>query len=574
MTKPKRRGLAGAFLLAAAAALAVLGGSIRAQSTDESRTYEAIKLRDMLTFDFMLAHPEGKEAEGVTPEEAEVILKTITHGADRVAAAQSPTGIIITHTSYNHIAGSHALATWTLLACGRASTDPVVVKAVDAMLRLVERRLPPPEPEAGKPPVAKGKDGAEGLYTYDASIVLLALHALAESRRAEAEKAEIQEEIKKGRTPKPKEIQTTRTAADFKAEATALGALLKPAEAKAAKALFDTLTKRQAADGQWTYTDTPGATGDSSNTHFAMLGLLSAFRLGVGKPSGFQLDRTERFLLSSQQAKGPEVTLTFRDSKEFGGDKKHKTSSTRKPREAKAQARAWKYVIGALSQTKDGPEADATLSMSAAGVVVLSCLRCIRVEGAGTAIGARSVAKLDPAMHSALAWLSVTLDRRFGDPKPGEKETPEQAKARQSRHNAVAYPTTTHWNAYTLLAVERAGILTGCDFFGACEWYPVGARFLLQRLTDVREPLPEEDPPEGDDEEKPDGGQQKGKDAPKEPEKPAPTVVQPKSINGRLVDSDFCLNLLFLKGYIDKAPKKVPGPVVTGRERERDGDGE
>jgi hypothetical protein len=212
--------------------------------------------------------------------------------------------------------------------------------------------------------------------------------------------------------------------------------------------------------------------------------------------------------------------------------------------------------------------------MSAAGVVVLSCIRCIRVEGAGTAIGGRNVARLDPALHSALAWLSATLDRRFGEPKPGADETAEQAKARRDRENAHAYPGTTHWNAYTLLAVERAGILTGCDFFGACEWYPVGARYLLGRLSDVGTPLPKDEDQDKDGEADKPGDQPDGKEAPKDAEKPVPTVVKPKVVDGRTMDSDFCLNLLFLKGYIDKAPKKPPGPVVTGRDRERGSGGE
>jgi len=558
MTIPKLC-LTAAIFAAAIAPLSLVTDSVIAQDSGvESRTYEAIKIRDMLTFDFMLAHPEGKEPDGVTPEEAEQIEKTVKHGAERLAAAQNADGSIITHASYTHIAGSHALSVWTLLYCGRKSTDPVVVKAVEAMLRLSERRMPVPPAEPDKPAQAAMKDGVEGLYTYDVAITLLALHALAVTRQNEAEEAEAAKDREKGRAPKPPKAPVTeRTAAEVKQGAAELGKRLTPPEMKIAKALLATLNKRQATDGQWTYTDAQSATGDSSNTHFAMLGLMAAFKIGLGAPSGFQLDRTERFLLASQQASGPEVTLTFRDTVGPAPAEKHKTSSKAKPREVKTQARSWKYVIGVLSQTKSDPASDATLSMGAAGVVVLSCVRYLRVEGAGTAIGMRSVSKLDPGMHSALAWMSATLDKRFGTPKAGEKESAEEAKARKARANALAYPGGTHWNAYTLLAVERAGILTGCDFFGACEWYPVGARALLTRLADCQSPIP--DAGEGD------GGEAGAKPA-------KPTDV--KRVAGRAMDSDFCLNLLFLKGYLDKAPKKKPGPIVTGKDREKDDSGE
>ena len=36
------------------------------------------------------------------------------------------------------------------------------------------------------------------------------------------------------------------------------------------------------------------------------------------------------------------------------------------------------------------------------------------------------------------------------------------------------------WHLYWLYAVERVGILLGTEFLGRHEWYPEGAKFLLE----------------------------------------------------------------------------------------------
>ncbi|MBI2933548.1 MAG: terpene cyclase/mutase family protein [Planctomycetes bacterium] len=91
--------------------------------------------------------------------------------------------------------------------------------------------------------------------------------------------------------------------------------------------------------------------------------------------------------------------------------------------------------------------------------------------GAMTAGGASSLAvckfflkkdrRNDPAIQRALAWLaktfSVTAHPRF------DWDTP--------RHG---------WKYYWLYALERAGMLCELEKLGSHEWYPAGARFLLE----------------------------------------------------------------------------------------------
>jgi hypothetical protein len=69
----------------------------------------------------------------------------------------------------------------------------------------------------------------------------------------------------------------------------------------------------------------------------------------------------------------------------------------------------------------------------------------------------RQDASRDTRIQKGLDWIAKQFT---------EKENPK-------------YQTPTMWHYYWLYAVERVGILSGKEFFGRSEWYPVGAAWLL-----------------------------------------------------------------------------------------------
>ncbi len=546
MTNGITRWLARATL-AAVAVLALGVGVPPAWAEDEPvvpagdpQTYEQVKQRDMLSFDFMLAHPEGKEPEGLTPEEAQQVRDTLKGGADQLLAMQAEDGTIDVHNAPVYRCGSHALALWTILECGRPTTDPAVAKAIAAMLMLAEKRMPVPA-ESDDAAAKAQPPGVAGLRTYCASLVLVSLYTIARARASEAEAAELAKRIADGRSPPklPKQKpEHERTATDVANAAKELQKQLTREEIQIGKAAKDTLTKRQTANGSWDYmeSDAGGARGDGSNAHFCMFGLLAAHRIGLGAPAGFILNKAEDYWTKAQQASGPDVTLRFREPTDSAKASNKRVSGTRnaQPRTEKVRARGWGYRI---EQPKVGEEDDSTLSMSSAGVICLSIIRYLKVGGTGTARGSRLVVKLDAALLDGLAWMHETLSRAHDAsegkrPEAPKGESAEAAEARRGREQRREYPTNRGWPAYTMLAVERAGILNGCDFFGTCEWYPLGARRILGRLADLRSKLPEGSKPS--------------------------------------LSADTCMYLLFLKGYLDKTPEKKPGPEITGKDRPRE----
>jgi hypothetical protein len=66
--------------------------------------------------------------------------------------------------------------------------------------------------------------------------------------------------------------------------------------------------------------------------------------------------------------------------------------------------------------------------------------------------------KRDPKIVKGLDWLGKNFT---------EKENPKYQEPRM-------------WHLYWLYAVERVGILLGTEFLGRNEWYPVGAKHLLE----------------------------------------------------------------------------------------------
>ena len=88
-------------------------------------------------------------------------------------------------------------------------------------------------------------------------------------------------------------------------------------------------------------------------------------------------------------------------------------------------------------------------SMTGAGIAAIAI--CQHALGGGSALG-------DPQVQKGLAWLA----KNFAVHK---------------------HPKYSGWEFYYLYALERVGRLLDTEFIGEHEWYPLGARYLIDRQT-------------------------------------------------------------------------------------------
>lgn len=538
------------------------GNAGKSDAGNVAADYEAVKLRDLLSTDFMLAHPDDRKPSGLTPEEAAQVRETLAGGVRVLLAMQEPTGVIDTYNrtdaagnprpygERSYLTGAHALAVWTLVASGAEPSTRAVKEAVKAMVGLAMSGGATAE-DAGKVNVSSS------LGSYELSLVLMAFHALAVEREAEQQTKDAAKGIKekkeddaRGRGGRNKKGKVD-AAAEGRRHAALLYKQLSVSEQTCLRSVYEALLARQAGDGAWSYRASRSSSGDGSNAHFAMLGILSAYRTGLEAPKREILEKAASWWMAAQQRDGPLVELTFREPEEVEvGKKERKSSATRKPKSVSTKARGFDY--SARSPRSDEGNGSARLSMSAAGVICLGIVRHLMLGGAKEGKGVEAVAKIDIALKDGLAYLAHVL------PSTDPVEVPEDAEkpggdGGDSPPRRPARTLEFGHTAYTTLAIERAGILSGCDTFGRCEWYPLGARTLLPKLKRVREYQPAV---AKDDKEREGRNRKDGK--PGEGGKPEEAVPVPYA------STDTCMELLFLKGYLDKTPTAPKGPVITG----------
>lgn len=527
--------------------------------------YEAVKLRDLLSTDFMLAHPDDRKPSGLTPEEAAQVRETLAGGVRVLLAMQDPSGVIDTrnrpdaegnarpYAERSYVTGAHALAVWTLVASGAEPSTRAVKEAVKAMVGLAMSGGATAED-------AVRVKFASRLLCYELSLVLMAFHALAVEREAEQQAKDAAKESKgkKEDDARGRGERSTRDKVDSASEGRKHAALLYKqlslSEQACLRAVYEALLERQAGDGAWSYRSSDSSSGDGSNAHFAMLGILSAYRTGLEAPKREILEKAATWWMAAQQKDGPTVEVTFREPEEQEGEKKErKSSATRRPKSVSTKARGFGYSVGSprIGEVRDSTR----LSMSAAGVICLGIVRHLMLGGAREGKGVDAVAKIDIALKDGLAYLAHVLPSTDPVEKDEEETGPDDADGGESK-TSRGHPFGMHGHAaYTTLAIERAGILNGCDTFGRCEWYPLGVRTLLPLLKSVREFKPAKD--KDKDDEKREGRKQKdGK--PGEGRLPIKEGIVPYS------RTDTCMELLFLKGYLDKTPTAPKGPVITG----------
>lgn len=192
--------------------------------------------------------------------------------------------------------------------------------------------------------------------------------------------------------------------------------------ARKVEELVADLVQGQCENGQWTYAyraTSKKASGDNSNTQFAILALGVARARGVEVPA-------EPFALCAAFLEATQ--------NEDGG---------------------WGYSDKERSRSYG--------SMTAGGAMALAFCRA---RAAGVAVPDAKVAK-DVRITRALHWLG----ERFA---PGANADAAKAFGKKAKNR-----TDSFWRHYWLWSVERAGAVTGLPQLGAHDWYAEGATWLL-----------------------------------------------------------------------------------------------
>jgi hypothetical protein len=221
---------------------------------------------------------------------------------------------------------------------------------------------------------------------------------------------------------------------------------------------------------------------DNSNTQYALLGLLAAKRLGCKVPDRV-FESSLEYFLKMQETDGPDVAAfpvpassddIFRKEPENLTGKKDKPDSGTAPApegEAgagpagektpdKYKARGWDY---ATSKILPDPSISTYASMTAVGVACVIITKSQLVETSGFK---KVRDKVNSAIEDGCAWMSKYYD-------PSVNIRVMSGKPRTERD---AWPMQHY---YFLYAVERCGVLSGCERFGEKYWYLEGAKYIL-----------------------------------------------------------------------------------------------
>ncbi len=348
--------------------------------------------------------------------------------------------------------GFDALCVYTFAACDIGVDDQALVRGFHRLRahwrgrRVAHDRTPPP---------ASG----DGISTYFVSLCLLALDA-AYNRTAAPLRNGPREAGKKHGVPLSKEDR---------AWAEELVAWLRRAQDPGVTRLEPTKKTRRGRkkptapvsqppshrDGGGFGYESPGrpkSTQDLSNSQFALLGLKSAARLGIGVPTSMWL-RSLRHYLVAQETDGPRVPRV----EAADAANPHKRRSPTDPKPPDDMARGWAYRTrgskAAAVRTKGGPSRGATLSMTTGGVSSLVICRSelVGVSGYTPDLAART----EKGIRDALAWIAQHL---------AELDKPGNSILRIDLND----PRNDLYFQYGL---ERACVLGGVRTLTGRDWY-------------------------------------------------------------------------------------------------------
>ncbi len=192
-----------------------------------------------------------------------------------------------------------------------------------------------------------------------------------------------------------------------------------------------------------------GNPNDNSNSQYAALGLRACHDAGIDLPPAV-IDKAIAWWRGTQKATdGQPVRLEFKDAqgKPISGG-----TGTTALDSVMAEPQGWCY--GRHDHKAYG-------SMSAGAVGSLAIYLYIKDNDGGK----RRSWRRDKDVHEGLAWLAANFSVTYN---PGPYE-----------HGGFA-ENSQHQYYYYLYALERAGMLYGTETIGSHEWYPEGAKVLIE----------------------------------------------------------------------------------------------
>ncbi|MCR4314918.1 MAG: hypothetical protein NUW37_01070 [Planctomycetes bacterium] len=214
-----------------------------------------------------------------------------------------------------------------------------------------------------------------------------------------------------------------------------------PLELDWIKEMVAWIEEKRNSSGFWSY---PHGQGDHSNSQYALLGLSSAARMTVDVSTPeFYIPVLNHFL-DTQDQSGPAVPP-------FGP-----TVDMRSTDSNFANARGWNYQEGWLK----------TGSMTTAGVVTLAVIhdRLTELDGRRRRFyDLQLQGRTTKSIFDGLGWLG---------------------KYFSVERNPAAPSGDGGWHYYYLYGLERAGALTGQEWFGQHDWYKEGAQYLVDHQLD------------------------------------------------------------------------------------------
>ncbi len=383
----------------------------------------------------------AEEVPGAAQREMAVLAAVpaaVAKGARYVAGCQRDGGAFdgfgeagaTTRTERLHRFGKTALATLTLLHCGRPPDDPAVVEG----LRFLRRRWR--EAMSGR--------GLESGATYSLSLFVMTLQLLGERAAAAGEA--------------PARITLSNP----------LG--LTSWARTAVRSVHRWLLRTRGSDGLYSYPlRSAGANqaaawwtaSDLSNTQYAMLGLWAGTLCGE-RVEGGTLEALAEALLAAQQQRGRYVRRVTDD------DARRKDIDPATVVRDRARGFSYRSLSMGVFQPVTG-------AMTAGGLSSLLIAKALLQDHGeiDEGLGAR----LDRGIWDSIAWLTLHFDVARNPVGYGGANIPDAVRKQFEARGDVI--DSAGWHAYYLYALERALVIGGKRFLGARDWYVEGAERLL-----------------------------------------------------------------------------------------------
>lgn len=283
--------------------------------------------------------------------------------------------------------------------------------------------------------------GADKIWTYEVSILIMALEAYGEGKNADSHTVVEKINIKGNDLAWMKRLHAFLMATKHEYTDAGIG---KPDGKKKDGDIIETGTVATAKKVAWRYPGTredPNATDgyDNSNTQYAVLALKSCSRCGIKTPKNIWFGILNHFL-ALQQEKGEEIAR-------MGADTQGGTYVS----EFKDFVRGWGYVGRAQPEEKSVKADYGSMTAGSIGSIIIA-----RSELLGDQTYEKKYnSAVDKSVRDGLAWIAKNWSVTENPKSPID--------------------STSSWNFYYLYALERIGMLAQVRNIGTHFWYKEGA---------------------------------------------------------------------------------------------------